>query len=611
MGEPEYIDILKTKYCDYFLKTKVEKPKVSVIIPAYNTEKYIEKCLASVIMQTLKEIEIIVINDGSTDKTINILNAFNKLDSRIKVINQENKGVSDARNFGMKESAGEYITFIDSDDWVIEDYLEKLYNEAKKHNADIAASTILRWRGNCSKYRVHYTEEKVYETLEDKINACSIPKCCYVWNKLYKAELIKEHLFREGAYFEDILWLPETLKKSDKLVVVPGICYYYRANNCSIVKSTQSLQKQHDSYTAKTYIVKFFEENNLRLSKKYKNITKYTNYLFGIPVLKTKECNGYETTLLFDFLPIKRQKSSLYYKFKKNKKFFFFRDLDAHYYINLFGFHLGFKHHQRFKSVEISESGVTEVKRATQLIVSLASYPARINTVYKTVETLLNQTIKPDRLILWLAEEQFPNKEEDLPEKLLGLKEYGFEIGWCEDLKSYKKLVPALREFPEDIIVTADDDLYYQRDWLESLYNAYLKDPKNIYTRRATRITRKENTFKISPHYSNTHYEPDFSNQLMGGAGTLYPPHSLHEDVFNTDLIKELVPTYDDIYFWAMAVVKGTKIGLVRNKDLNIYNVEGTQNGALCKINGQSDRMNDKEAFNRIFERYPEVLRRI
>ena len=97
----------------------------------------------------------------------------------------------------------------------------------------------------------------------------------------------------------------------------------------------------------------------------------------------------------------------------------------------------------------------------------------------------------------------------------------------------------------------------------------------------------------------------------MGGAGTIYPPHSLHEDIFNTDLIKTLVPTFDDIYFWAMAVANGTKIGLVRNKDLSIYNVEGTQDGALCKINGESSTMSDKEAFNRIFEKYPQIINRL
>ena len=588
-----------------------EKPKVSVIVPCYNVEEFVGECLDSLTNQTFKDFEIICVDDGATDSTPDILKDYASKDLRIKVVTQENGGISSARNTGIKNSSGEYITFIDSDDWVNDTYIEKLYSAINENGCDIAVAEMIRKRPNAEKYRLHFDEEKIYTDLQDKVDICRIPACCYVCGKLFKKELIENMPFKLGAYFEDVIWTPEILKKSDKLVTVPKIYYYYRVNTNSIVKTVQSIQKQHDSYVAKSYIVSFFEENNLKLSRKNQHVTKYISYLFGTPILKVKEYKGYETALLFDILPISRKKSSLYYKFKKQKSFFLFKDLDAHYYINLFGLHLGFKHKLDFKSKKADKFGVTETKRNPQLIVSLASYPSRINTVYKTIETLLNQTVKPDRLILWLAEEQFPNKEADLPENLLKLREFGFEIGWCEDLKSYKKLVPALREFPNDIIVTADDDLYYQQDWLESLYNAYLKNPKNIYTRRACRITKKGNVFKIAPHYSNTHYEADFSNQLMGGAGTIYPPHCLHEDVLNTDLIKELVPTYDDIYFWAMAVAKGTKIGLIKNKDLNIYNVEGTQDGALCKINGQSDRMSDKEAFNRIFEKYPEIIRRI
>ena len=609
--DADYIKYLSEKYGKYCLLENKECPKVSVIVPCYNVEKYIEDCLASLIKQTFNDIEIICVNDGSTDSTPQKLNAFSEIDRRIVVINQENKGLSGARNTGIKNALGEYITFVDSDDWISENYLGKLYDAIVRNNADVSASTIIRWRKNHQKYRVHYTEEKVYEALKDKLEACSIPKCCYVWNKLYKSELVKENLFKEGVFFEDMLWTPNILKNSNKLVTVSDTAYFYRVNQNSIVKKKPSLKKQYDSYKAHKYIIDYFRENNLTLGKKYETITKRINYFLNFPITRVKEYQGYETTLLFNLLPVKKEKSSLYYKFKKNKSLFLLRDLDSHYYINILGLHLSFKHKKIFKNQKVSNFGITDKKRNPQLIVSLASYPARINTVYKTIETLLNQTVKQDRLILWLANEQFPNKEADLPENLLKLREFGFEIGWCEDLKSYKKLVPALRKFPNDIIVTADDDLYYQEDWLESLYNAYLKDPKNIYTRRACRVTKEGNIFKIAPHYSNTHYEPDYSNQLMGGAGTIYPPNSLHEDVLNTDLIKTLVPTYDDIYFWAMAVLAGTKIGLIKNKDLSIYNVEGTQDDALCKINGQSDRMNDKEAFNRIFEKYPEIIRRI
>lgn len=296
-------------------------------------------------------------------------------------------------------------------------------------------------------------------------------------------------------------------------------------------------------------------------------------------------------------------------KYKNIKKFFFFRNIDAHFHIELFNkIKISFKNNVKFNYKEAKEHGLTNEKRSPQLIVSLTSFPARIPTVDKTINTLLNQTIKPDRLILWLAEEQFPNKENDLTKELLALKDLGLEIKWCEDLRSYKKLVPTLREFPGDIVVTADDDLYYQKDWLESLYNEYLHNPDYIYTRRACGIRLKGNVFSVTPHYANSKFEPTFLNQLMGGAGTLYPPHSLHEDVFNVEQIKTLIPTHDDIYFWIMAILNGTKIKLVKNKDVNFYVVKGTQECGLCKANNeQSVGMSPAKAFEKILTKYPQA----
>ena len=187
----------------------------------------------------------------------------------------------------------------------------------------------------------------------------------------------------------------------------------------------------------------------------------------------------------------------------------------------------------------------------------------------------------------------------------------GLTIRWCEDLRSYKKLIPALRDFPEDIIVTADDDIYYQTDWLESLYNAYLKNPANIYTRRASLLKVHKNCIDTYAHYANKCRIPLFGNQLMGGAGTLYPPHTLHNDIFNIEQIQTLIPTYDDIYFWAMAVLGETKISLVKNKDLNINEEKNSFNDGLCKINNSKSGISPEEAFLRIFKKYPEILEKL
>lgn len=283
---------------------------VSIIVPVYNVEKYIERALNTLIQQTLENIEIICINDGSTDNSLMLLDKFSKLDKRIKIITQKNSGVSAARNKGLECANGEYIAFLDSDDCIDKDFLEKLYNSAKKNNCDIAAASIIRKRENSQKYRVHYETETISETLEEKIKVCDIPRCCYIWNKLYQRELIKDKKFKEGVYFEDVLWIPEVLKQSKRLVTVPETNYYYMVTKGSIVK-TPTKKKQEDNYNAKKFLINFFEENNLDLSKKDKKLTKEVKYLYKIPICKIKEYQNIETCYLFGHLPIFKCKKNL------------------------------------------------------------------------------------------------------------------------------------------------------------------------------------------------------------------------------------------------------------------------------------------------------------
>ena len=127
------------------------------------------------------------------------------------------------------------------------------------------------------------------------------------------------------------------------------------------------------------------------------------------------------------------------------------RKIDDHIIFMLCGVQIKIKHKSHFECPTVKDTGVTTNKRETKIIVSLTTFPGRINTVDKTISTLLTQTLKPDEVILWLAESQFPNKE--LPEQLTKLQQYGLTIKWCEDLRSYKKLIPALEEYPNDIII--------------------------------------------------------------------------------------------------------------------------------------------------------------
>lgn len=301
------------------------------------------------------------------------------------------------------------------------------------------------------------------------------------------------------------------------------------------------------------------------------------------------------------------------------KKLFNFKNIDTHFIIILFGIQFTIRHKNNFNYKEAKNYGLNSpksgIKRKEKLIISLTSFPARIEKVDLTINTLLNQTIKPDGLILYLADSQFPNKEKDLPENLLKLKKLGLEIRFCEDLRSYKKLIPALVDFPDDIIITADDDIFYPPDWLEGLYRAYLKNPKNIYTRRGCRIFIKNNKIRVlkpRDYDFDYNFPTDFNNLLMGGAGTLYPPKSLSKDIFNLDLIKNLIPTHDDIYFWAMAILNNVKIEVVGGFDYSFYYTKNAKTNGLCQNNTKSGNgITSEEAFDKIAQKYPEIIEKL
>ncbi len=228
------------------------------------------------------------------------------------------------------------------------------------------------------------------------------------------------------------------------------------------------------------------------------------------------------------------------------------------------------------------------------IIISITSFPERIHILHLSLYSLLTQSIKAEKVILWLAHEQFPNKEADLPSAILDLKEIGLEIYWCHDIKSYKKLIPALKEFPEHIIITADDDILYRKTWLEELLLSYEQDPKCIHAYRAHEIQFADNG-SILPYMQWKHcvanHQPSFAHFATGAGGILYPPHCLDKEVFNEEGFMTLAPLADDIWFWAMALKNNTKTKIMsaehshtieinaHSNDLKLYHINGTRGG--------------------------------
>ena len=212
---------------------------ISVIVPIYKVEPYLDRCVRSIVEQTYENLEIILVDDGSPDNCPAICDAWAEKDSRIKVIHKENGGLSDARNAGMEVASGEYIAFVDSDDWISADYIDAMYRAIQNTGAEIAASDVI----------ISYGEtEPATSAREAAIKVCSAEDAigdilqgrgfrAVAWNKLYRKSLLENEKYPVGKYHEDEFFTYRILAKAKKLVYVDCALYAYFQRSGSIMNS--------------------------------------------------------------------------------------------------------------------------------------------------------------------------------------------------------------------------------------------------------------------------------------------------------------------------------------------------------------------------------------
>lgn len=239
---------------------------------------------------------------------------------------------------------------------------------------------------------------------------------------------------------------------------------------------------------------------------------------------------------------------------------------------------------------------VRRIKRKQPITISMTSFPARIEKVDKTIRTLMDQSVKPDRIILWLAREQFPGRKKDLPQQLLKLRRYGLSIKWCDDIKSHKKYYYVMKRYPKDLIITADDDIYYGKDTLRNLYESYKKYPHAVSAIRAHLITfsaeASVNPYKEWIQEYGEIKTPSMRIIATGVGGILYPPGSMHSELFNKDMILKTCINGDDLWLKTMQVMNRTPVVVAANNGKLSY-IEDSQKVSLWHDNisgGGNDR---------------------
>jgi hypothetical protein len=222
-----------------------------------------------------------------------------------------------------------------------------------------------------------------------------------------------------------------------------------------------------------------------------------------------------------------------------------------------------FEKTHRFSVRFSRRTGVSITKREPELIISLTTIPERIGFVAISLDSLLRQSLKPDRVILWLSESNEPGcppiGRQSLPPDLQRLMQRGLEIRWCKDIRSFRKIIPTLRAHPEAIIVTADDDIIYPRHWLRMLYEAYQREPQFIHCHRA-HLMQFDATGAALPYrqwqlLASGHMQPSKDLLPTGCGGVLYAPGHLHPEVLNEQVFMSLCPKADDAWLKAMSLM--------------------------------------------------------
>lgn len=270
---------------------------ISVIVPVYKVEKYLDQCVQSIVDQTYRNLEIILVDDGSPDNCPAMCDAWAEKDCRVKVIHKENGGLSDARNAGMFVADGKYIGFVDSDDYIAPEMYQLLYDRIVHDGSDIAACGV----------------EMVYED-RTQVKALTAPGSCIlsreeamhaviceswlkqpVWYKLYKAELVKNIPFPIGKYHEDVFWTYLAMASATSVSVFDNRCYFYRQRESSIMSENFSLRRL-DALEAKCLRIDFLRESFPGILSAARTDLFYTCLYLGQQVLLCSDKSTREIT---------------------------------------------------------------------------------------------------------------------------------------------------------------------------------------------------------------------------------------------------------------------------------------------------------------------------
>lgn len=300
-----------------------KKELVSIVIPVYKVELYLEKCIESVINQTYKNLEILLVNDGSPDNCPKICDEYAQKDNRIKVIHKENGGLSDARNAGIDVATGKYITFIDSDDYISNDYVEYMYNLIKEYNTRMST---------CETQIVHIEgDEKEAEYIQENIEILTARDLFYkilfakksdvsAYSKMYETALFSDVRYPKGVVYEDTATTYKLVEKCEKIATGAKKCYFYCARPNSISKMKGFNKNEQDYIKNTDEMLKYLQNKYPDLEQAINRFDLYANFRILRLLLFTKPRNKKMEKEIFRKIKNKRMKVLKYKDTPKRDK---------------------------------------------------------------------------------------------------------------------------------------------------------------------------------------------------------------------------------------------------------------------------------------------------
>lgn len=551
---------------------------VSIVIPVYNAEKYLEECVQSALSQTYKNIEIICVDDGSTDSSPEILETLQADNSCIRIITQKNAGGGAARNTGLAASKGKYVYFLDSDDIAAPNLIEKAYNRACETDADLVAFhgyTFVNDDVKTNQFKSGYNKNVVlnsdavvsYKDYPDSILSLVnvVP-----WNKLIRRSLLDNGIkFLNLTTSDDVTFSALCNVYASKIAFLDNALLYYRVGHSGTVsknsKNVLNVRTAVESTEKRVAALPYADEliSSVRNFDVQNFCFGFLNFTSDFTMPQVKEFYEYIHSR-FNASPLAQLKPG---ELTDKRLFPLYESIKNHSYDEMLAL------------------------KSRKIIVSLTTYPERIPYVFSVIDDIAAQTMPADEVVLNLAESQFPQKEQDLPQNLIERKEKGLvRINWCpSDLRSHKKYFYIMQQNPDDIIITVDDDLHYPPEMVEKLYYSYLCFPNCVSGMRCHVVVADRQNGSVLNYnhwimqYTEKLLTPAYQIFLTSGAGTLYPPHSLDSRAFDKEKIVALCPNADDVWLHLMQLANKTKSVCAYDKFYLHYSAP--QNNSLFSVN--------------------------